>query len=94
MQIIEHLGQFDSWGLMRDILLQQIDACNYTKFIDLPEISPQLKQSLSRLRTAQPIPGFILPEDEESNIALLLESIFSSRIDTRTIEEILNGHQP
>ena len=94
MQIIEHLGQFDSWGYMSDILLQQADTVKYPEIIDFPKIPEQLEQSLSRLRTAQPIPGFILPEDDESDVALLLESIFSCRIDTRTIEQILNGHQP
>jgi Fe-S-cluster containining protein len=87
MQIIEHLGQFDSWGYMSDILILQAHLNNYLDIVD----SELLKQANARLRRAQPISGFIIPEDEKNSIASLLQSIFSAPIDSRTIEQILNG---
>jgi hypothetical protein len=91
MQIIEHLGQFDFWGYMSDILIQQAHCNNHLEMFAENRQIKFLELAKRRLRRAQPISGFIISEDENGSIACLLQSIFSTRIDTRTIEQILNG---
>ncbi len=93
MQLIEHLGQFNSWGNMSDILIQQSHLNNYLEIVEATQQLHILEQANARLCSAQPIPGFIIPENENSGITSLLQSIFSTRIDSRTIEQILNGEK-
>jgi Fe-S-cluster containining protein len=91
MQLIEHLGQNEYWGNMLDILLSLCDILKYKKiasFIDNPSI---IVQARLKTRKARPLPGFLLLEDEKEKISPLLESIFSTRINGRSIYEILNG---
>jgi Na+-translocating ferredoxin:NAD+ oxidoreductase RnfD subunit len=91
MQIIEHLGQFNSWGYMSDILIQQAHLDDYLEIFAGTQQIQYLELAQRRLRKAQPISGFIISEEENSSITSLLQSIFSTQIDTRTIEQILNG---
>ncbi len=93
MQIIEHLGQFNSWGFMCDILVEQAHLNNYSKIIKATQPSEQIISAKSRLRAAQPIAGFIFPENENNSISALLQSVFSAKIDSRTVEQILNGEK-
>lgn len=90
-QIIEHLGQFSPWGYLTDIIVLEIyrlkrDSISAT-------LEDRRKTTLARIRRARPLPGFIIPEDEQDKVAPLLHAIFHTKIDTRTIEEILNGTQ-
>ncbi len=78
MQIIEHLGQFDSWGNMIDLLA-------VTAGDDRAEVLQQ------HLRRARPLPGFAVPEEHGGSVAPLLQALFTARIGTKTIEQILNG---
>jgi len=78
MQIIEHLGQFDSWGNMTDILAVTLGN----------DRAEALRQ---HLRPARPLPGFAIPEEYADNVAHLLQMLFTTRVGTKTIEQILNG---
>ena len=93
MQIIEHLGQFNSWGYMSDVLIEQAHLNNFQEIMEVTQETVLFDQAKLRLRRAQPISGFIISDDEDSSIASLLQSIFSTKIDTRTIEQILNGEK-
>lgn len=89
-QIIEHLGQGEYWGNLLDVL---------TALCDLPEnkqcmtfLSPSfVEQARVQLIKARPLPGFLLLEEESSQVAPLLQAIFSRKIGEKTVEEILNG---
>lgn len=91
MQIVEHLGQIESWGYLGDILLEQAiihkEEAITAQLTDLMSMN----QLRPRLRKAQPLPGFIVPEDFDQEIQPFLGSIFTTVIDGRTVEHILNG---
>ncbi len=89
IQIIEHLGQFDNWGFMVDVLQAKILAKKYATVF--PSNSLLFKLPSHKLRQAQPIPGFIIPPEHEKKIMGLLRAIFDTRIGRKTVEQILNG---
>ncbi len=79
MQIVEHLNQKGHWGNMLDILrLQSVDLTNKELL-------------LKRVKMCRPIPGLLIPPDEIKHIQPLLESIFSTQVDGKSVETILNG---
>lgn len=43
------------------------------------------------LRTAQPLPGFIIPDEFQQSVNSLLQTIFSTKIGEKSVEQILNG---
>lgn len=90
-QLIEHLGQGEYWGNMIDMLCTLTDI---SANIDIakglnPEKAPSVRAI--NLKTAVPLPGFLILEEEWPQVNPLLEAIFSTEIDHRTIEEIFNG---
>ncbi|MEE4242620.1 MAG: YkgJ family cysteine cluster protein [Desulfopila sp.] len=92
-QIIEHLGQFDWWGNMIEVIAVLSRNPEYQKItaqLDNPEL---LKQAPQIVRRAKPLPGFVVPAEQEST-SKLIQSVFSTRLAETTIEEILNGHSP
>lgn len=91
MQIIEHLGQFEYWGNMRDVLLALCDGSSYHAIasrLDQPALMMQ-----ARLRTlkARPTPGFFFPEEDIGAVSTVTEAIFKTQIGEKNIEQILNG---
>ena len=93
MQIIEHLGQHEYWGNMLDVLPALCDILKYKEIANLIADPSMLIQARLRTRKARPLPGFLLLEEEQKKIAPLLTAIFSTRIDGKSIEEILNGRE-
>lgn len=91
MQLLEHLGQFEYWGYLSDVLLALSDKASYHDFSHFLDNTTQIVQARYALRTAQPIPGFIIPDERQESVNTLLNSIFTSRIGSKTIEQILNG---
>ncbi len=89
MQLIEHLGQFERWGYMTDVLASLIHSKSYEAFLNSDSIN--LKDSAKNIRTAQPIPGLYIPPEHEQQIKPLLRAIFDTRIGEKTVEQILNG---
>lgn len=84
-QIIEHLGQFSPWGYLTDVISVEIYRIGLEGFENARGATP------ARIRQARPLPGFIIPDNELDRVTPLLQAIFRTRIDSRTIEEILNG---
>ena len=93
MQIIEHLGQQEYWGNMLDVLPALCDILRYKPIADLLADPVTIIQARLRTRRARPLPGFLLLEEEQEEIAPLLNTIFSTRIDGTTINDILNGRE-
>ncbi len=90
-QIIEHLGQNEYWGNMSDVLLSLCDISKYQAIKRfLPDNSMIIKARL-RVKRARTLPGFLLLEEERQKVIPLIESIFSTQVDGRSIRDILNG---
>lgn len=89
MQLIEHLGQFEQWGYMTDVLLNQIQSKKYDAFNSDDCCNAQ--NPSNNLRVAQPLPGYYLPPEYEQQITPLLRAIFDTRINGKTVEQIFNG---
>lgn len=89
-QLIEHLGQKEYWGNMLDVLPALLDI---SEFSDIGEQCNKtlLMQSRMQTLTAKPLPGFLLSEGDGEKVVPLIETIFQSRVDGKTIEDILNG---
>lgn len=87
-QIIEHLGQFNIWGNMLHVLYV---LGSETGIIESGTGIEKLVATRACCTTAQPLPGFLLDESEREQIVVLLESIFTSTVDGRSIEDILNN---
>lgn len=88
-QIIEHLGQFNPWGYLTDVL--SIEIVRFESDGIPATIEDRRQTALARILRARPLPGFVIPDSELDRVAPLLQAIFQTPIDTRTIEEILNG---
>ncbi len=91
MQLIEHLGQFECWGNMIHVLTalsgepQNREIVTFFSDPNLPGLAQ--KQVL----TAQPLPGFLVPEEDMEVIQPLLEAIFSTHVGPKSIEQFLNN---
>ena len=79
-QLLEHLSQRQPWGNMLDLLPLLLSE----KSIDSLPPSPHVLR-------AQPMPGFLLGPEVYDQVAPLIEAIFATRVDSQTIEDILNG---
>lgn len=79
LQIIEHLDQRGQWGNMFDIL--RIHSNRYS----------QKCRILQRIHECKPLPGFLIPPEDFDQVQPLLESIFSSEVNGKRLETILNG---
>jgi Fe-S-cluster containining protein len=88
-QIIEHVGQFDHWGTMIDVLTLQAAAAGC-----IPpggRLEKNLSVARSNCLTAKPLPGFLIEEKHYEKVAGLVEDILSARLKGRSIEDILNS---
>jgi Fe-S-cluster containining protein len=91
LQIIEHLGQNEYWGNMRDVLLA---LCDISRYQSIGRLLPDRALVISariRTRKARPSPGLILTEEDRKKVAPLLACIFSTQIEGKSVGEILNG---
>ncbi len=89
-QIIEHLGQKGYYGHLFDVLTVLAEHPKYQGAAQL--LTPDtIRECRLKLLTAQPLPGFLLTEEDLELAEPLLVTIFESKIDNRTVEEILNG---
>lgn len=90
-QLIEHLGQREYWGNMLDVLVALLDISAYKTVADALGDATRITSARSHVLDGQPLPGFMLGEEDYTYVAPLLEEIFSQRIDGKTVEDILNG---
>ena len=90
-QIIEHLGQRQMWGNMLDVLLALTGLPQYKKVAEHLSNNNHQAYAQARLRSAKPLPAFLIPPEDRQDVEVLLNKIFSSKVDGTTIENILNG---
>lgn len=89
-QVIEHLGQRRHWGNMADVLLALLTRPAYQTISR--RVSPdKIAAARSRLLIAQPLPGFLLDEEEASLASPLFTAIFEREVGGKTIRAILDG---
>lgn len=89
-QIIEHLGQKEYWGNMLDVLAALLDISEFKEIYTKVGTTGSMQGRLQTL-TAKPLPGFLLSDEDSGEIQKLLNSIFQTVIDGKTVEDILNG---
>ncbi len=90
MQLIEHLGQGEFLGNMFDVLLALCALPENRKIAELlPASMPGM--GLANVVKAEPLPGFLLLEEEMGKIGPLLEAIFAHEVEGNSIENILNN---
>jgi Fe-S-cluster containining protein len=90
-QLIEHLGQREYWGNMLDVLPALLDISAYQPVRSHLQDSTRIIKARANTLVAQPLPGFMLSEDDFEKVSPLLERIFRQQVDGKTIEDILNG---
>ncbi|MDR0477995.1 MAG: hypothetical protein LBH14_08715 [Desulfobulbaceae bacterium] len=89
-QVIEHLGQRRYWGNMTDVLVALLAQPAYQAIAcRLPP--DKIAAAGDRLLIAQPLPGFLLDEEEFSLASPLLAAILDSEVNGKTIRTILDG---
>lgn len=89
-QLIEHLGQKEAWGSMYDVLLCLLDSRKYHN-INNTIAKAVIQKAQMRVKSAKPLPGFLITEKEEKNIQQLINNILLTSIDGKTIEDIFNN---
>ena len=90
-QIIEHVGQFSLWGTMIDVLTLQAAAAGHIS--RRGPLEKHLAAAHGNCLTAKPLPGFLIEDKVADQVWQLLERIFESKIDGRTVEDILNNRR-
>lgn len=90
-QLLEHLGQFEYWGNMLDVLPAMLDISKYRRIREHLAAPHPPDNGRCRTLQARPLPGFLLTEEEYQQVSPLLTAIFSAEINGRTVEAILNG---
>lgn len=91
MQIIEHLGQREYWGNMLDVLLALADLPDNRQVLEALSDERLADYARARLHPAQPLPGLLIPPEDQEQVQTLLDTIFNSTIDGKRLEDILNG---
>ncbi len=91
LQIIEHLGQFDWWGNMVEVITVLSLNPDYDSISARLEDTELFQQAPGIVRRARPLPGFILPEEGRERASLLVQSVLTARLADKTVEQILNG---
>ena len=94
LQLIEHLGQKEYWGIMTDVLLSLLDISTYQGIATALADPARIMEGRLRTLTARPLPGFLFTEEEEQRLEPLLHAIFNSRIGSGSVEDVLNGRTP
>lgn len=90
-QLIEHLGQREYWGNMLDVLTAMLDSIAYGQIAALLDNHSRIPLARLHILTAEPLPGFLINEEDHTRIEPLLVAILSAEIAGKTVEDILNG---
>lgn len=90
-QLIEHLGQGEYWGNMMDVLPAMLDISAYSAMARQLNNNSTIFTARERVRTATPLPGFLLAPEDMETVTPLLEKIFQQEIEGKSVEDILNG---
>lgn len=89
-QVAEHLGQKEYWGHLEDVLAALLDISRFAAIAS--HLDPILTIQ-ARLRTlpARPLPGFLIPEDEEGRVEEILRRLFAAEVEGKRLGDILDG---
>jgi Fe-S-cluster containining protein len=90
-QLIEHLGQREYWGNMLDVLPSLLDISAYRSISNRLFDKTAIVRARVNTLVAQPLPGFMLSEEDFEKVSPLLENIFTQQVDGKTVKDILNG---
>ena len=90
-QIIEHLGQGELWGNMLDVLLALADLPQHKKVATAITDGQIMAYAQARLISARPLPGFLIPPEDNDEVQVLLQEIFNRKVEGKKIEDFLNG---
>jgi len=92
-QVIEHLGQFDLWGNMLDLLFLMAPPSRAGDGEKDRQngLADERATARSNCLTARPLPGFLVEEKDSEPVGALLESVFKKRVGTKKVEDILNN---
>jgi Fe-S-cluster containining protein len=90
-QLVEHLGQGEYYGNLLDVIPAMLDISRYRSIAELTSNTTKVQEARSRTLTAKPLPGFLLPPEDADSVTPLIESIFTTRVGGKTVEDILNG---
>ncbi|MEN8257139.1 MAG: YkgJ family cysteine cluster protein [Thermodesulfobacteriota bacterium] len=90
-QLIEHVGQGEYWGNMHDVLLALCDIKENEGTAELLASQSVADQARSRLTKAQPLPGFLIGQDEYEKVSPFILAVFNDKIGEKNVEDILNG---
>lgn len=91
MQLLEHVGQREYWGNLQDVLLALSDLPNHKDVRDCFPVASKDMEARARTLCAEPLPGFLLDEEDYDNVKSLLDGIFNRTINGQRVEDILNG---
>lgn len=92
-QVIEHLGQFEPWGNMLDLLFLLAPPAVVGDGAENHRSGPAGARTIARSNclTAKPLPGFLVEEDDAEPVGSLLDSIFTYPVGEKSVEDILNN---
>lgn len=90
-QLVEHLGQGEYYGNLLDVVPAMLDISRYHSIAERTSNTALVHSARSRTLTAKPLPGFLLPPEDADTVTPLIDTIFKTRVEGKTVEDILNG---
>jgi len=90
-QIIEHLDQRHLWGNMLNIVYLLSQQHERTEEVITADNQKKILLAQTGCRSAKPLPGFLVGEEDFPLVSPLLETIFDTEVQGKTIENILNN---
>lgn len=90
-QLLEHLDQNRLWGNLLDILHALLVKPEFETTATHFKEQSTLLQAYSHTRKCRPLPGFLIPPEEQPKLQSLLDKIFTAQFNGITVEAYLNG---
>ena len=91
-QVVEHLGHKEYWGRLCDVLLALCEQKENKQTAEQLEEPDEINNGRARLIPATPLPGFMVPEEDQDKVWELVHGIFDQEIGGKRIGDIFNGH--
>lgn len=84
LQLIEHLDQGGYWGNMVDVLANLADQ-------QMGEATAPIGDNAQRLLKNQPLPGFLIPPEEQEATSRALAGLFQTEIDGQPFSRLFKA---